>query len=342
MELSERKEKILSAVIEHFIATGEPVGSKFLASSLAMALSSATIRNEMAFLSDNGFLEQPHTSAGRIPSDKGYRYYIDKLLLNYSPSDADMFRILSSIDQTEGDSNRILSQALSVLAQITGCAAAATTPQTVGAVIKSTQVVPVSVHTAMVVVTTSAGVLRSRLARLESEISYELMELFYNVTASNFVGLQANQLTTAKIQSVVASLGEMALETLPLIIAFFDAVNEAAASDVLVKGQSNLLSIPSLRGESVDIIELLRNPEELSRTLLNDNLQSVEIKIGSENEFPCMRNAAVVKSAYKVNGNTLGVIGVIGPTKMDYSKIIPLVKYISDAAGKLLGEAMDI
>ena len=342
MELSERKEKILSAVIEHFIATGEPVGSKLLASSFATPLSSATIRNEMAFLSDNGFLEQPHTSAGRIPSDKGYRYYIDNLLFSFAPSNADMFRILSSIDQTEGDSVRILSQALDVLSHITGCAAVATTPHSAGAVIKSTQVVPVSAHKAMIVVSTSAGVLRSRLALTDSEISYELMELFYNVTAANFVGLEASEITEAKIQTAVASLGEMALDITPWLIAFFDAANEAAASDVLVKGQTNILAAPSLRNDASQIIEFLRNSDELSSQLLGDASKAVRIKIGNENEQSFMRNAAVVTAPYTVKDNTLGVIGVIGPSKMDYSKIIPLVKYISEAAGKLLAESMDI
>ena len=178
MELSERKEKILSAIIERFITTGEPVGSKFLVEVLSFPVSSATVRNEMAFLSDMGYLSQPHTSAGRIPSDKGYRYYIDRLLMNFSPSDADMFRILSSIDRTDGDTVGILTQICETLSAVTGLCAVAVTPHSDSSVITGTQVIPLSKKNAMVVVKTSAGVTKSRIARLECDIDYELIELF--------------------------------------------------------------------------------------------------------------------------------------------------------------------
>ena len=338
VELSERKEKILSAIIERFISTGEPVGSKFIASALPVAVSPATIRNEMAFLSEKGYLDQPHTSAGRVPSDKGYRYYIDRLLQSYAPSDADMFRILSRIDHSEGDSDAVIAQGCEMLAEMTGCAAAVSSPDPEGAVIKNAQLVPVSPKSAMVLVTTTAGVLKNRIARVEREIDYATAELFYNTVSANFTGIPAGAVTAAKIQSVTASLGEKALELMPLLVSFYECVRAAAESTVTVKGHSNLLETPELRGSAPEIIELLNSEDAVKRLLQTHTDAPVELSIGTENEFTCLRGAAVIRAGYRSGNGRGGTAAVIAPTKTDYAKVIPLVKYISGVIGGVLTE----
>lgn len=341
MELSERKEKILSAIIERFITTGEPVGSKFLVEVLSFPVSSATVRNEMAYLSEMGYLDQPHTSAGRIPSDKGYRYYIDKLLMNYSPSDAEMFRILSSIDRSEGDCIGILGNILEVLSSITGLTAVAVTPHSEHPVITGTQIIPLSHKTAMVIVKTSAGITKSRIAKLSEEPDYDTIELYHNVTAANFIGLDTGEFTTARLQSVAVSLGEKALEMMPLIVSFFDAALEASGADVVVKGQYALMSDTELSPYASHILELLNNKGTAAALFDADKDTSVDLKIGTENEFSCLRNAAVIKAPYKVGDAAFGSIGVICPTKTDYSRVIPLVKYISEITGLILADTID-
>jgi len=336
MELSERKELILSAVIERFLTTGEPVGSKFLAGMPNVSVSPATIRNEMALLSDMGYLDQPHTSAGRIPSDKGYRYYIDKLLQNFSPSDGDVFRILSSIDHSEGDTVSVISQICDVLSAVTGLTAVAVTPHSENGVITGTKLIPLSSKSAMVVVSTSAGVTKSRIARLGCEIDYPLMELFYNVTAANFTGVQSSALNSAKLQTAASSLGERSLDIMPLIVTFFEAALEASGADAVVKGHSHILSSVELAQDAVQIIELLRNKNTVTALMEADTDSPVSLKIGSENEFSCLRRAAVIKAVYKVGEEAAGCLGFIGPTKTDYSRVIPLVKYISEVAGSIL------
>ena len=233
-ELSARKEKILSAVTEYYTSTGEPVGSKLVCTVLPLNVSSATVRNEMAELSDMGYLEQPHTSAGRIPSDKGFKYYVEKLMPHIRPSDSEALRIVSRLDFNEGDRRRVLKQSCDALASVTGKAAIATTPASVDAVIKGVRLLPLEERTAMVVVMTSTGTFKSRITRLGEEIDYQTAELFCNTCTANFVGRKADEITVADIQSAAASMGEATLMTAPLLVCMYDALRETVKADVII------------------------------------------------------------------------------------------------------------
>lgn len=335
MELSQRKELILSAIVEFYIATGQPVGSKFLVTALPFTVSSATIRNEMADLVQMGYLEQPHTSAGRIPSDKGLRYYTEKLLQTFSPSDSDMFRIVSSIDHFEGDVKIILREAAEILAELTGTLALITTPSSSQATIKNVQILPMGKRQALVIVSTSTGYV-SRIAKLYTDAHYDLFELFYNVAAANFVGLRCEEIHRAQLQKLISSLGERALDISPLLVCLYEAVNESLNANVIVKGQSNLMN-SALRGDAPQIIDLTAHEDEISGLMKNSG-DGIGLKIGGENGYACLQNASLITCPYKSGTADAGTIAVIGPTKMDYSHILPLVKYISDVVGKLVTE----
>ena len=334
MELSKRKELILSSVVEFYIETGEPVGSKYLMSVLPISVSSATIRNEMAELSELGYLEQPHTSAGRIPSPLGLRYYADKLLRTAAPSPSEMLRISSSIDHFEGDAGVILSEACEVLSELTGTLALATTPSYPDAVITNVQLLPIGKRSALVVFSTSAGVFRSRMAKLQTDADYELIELFYNVCAANVIGMGTASLTRAFEQTLTLSLGARALDIAPLLVSLFEAIGESTQADVIVKGQTRLLASP-LSADAPKIIELTTKNEPMLR-LLSDTADGPKLKISSETGYACLRDAAVISSPYQAGENASGAIAVIAPTKTDYAHIVPLVKYVSDVAGGLI------
>lgn len=339
--LSLREEAILSSIVEYYITYGEPVGSKQLVTALPFAVSSATVRNEMAYLSELGLLEQPHTSAGRIPADAGFRYYVDKLMPRLSPSNAEMFRITSSLDHTQGDPARLLGDACELLSELTGTAAVATTPYAAGAVITGVQAVPVSEKTAMVVVTTSAGVLKSRAAKLPEKADYSLYELFYNVAAANFLNTPAEAVTRAKLQTVVSSLGAHALQIMPLLICLYDAVNESLEADVIKHGHNLLHSQPGLRETASSILRFADDEEAFEELLRSGRSVPVSVRIGAENGYAFMRGASVVTAGYKAGANDAGVIGIIGSSSMDYSHVIPLVEYMSEAISLLLKEDND-
>lgn len=327
---------ILSSVVEHFINYGEPVGSKLLVTALPFAVSSATVRNEMAFLSELGFLEQPHTSAGRIPSDMGFRYYVDKLMPRLSPSNAEMFKIMSSVDQTQGDASMLLGDACGVLAELTGTLAMATTPYSSDAVIKSIQAVPVNEKTAMIVVTTSAGVLKSRVAKLPDKADYSIYELFYGTVGANFLETPAHTVTRAKLQTVVSSLGSHALSLTPLLICLYEAICDCVEADTIVRGQKSLFAQPGLKDTAANILSFTENSDAMFDFLRSNRKAATDVKIGKENGYSFMRGASVVTSAYKAGENEAGIIGIIGSSVMDYSHIVPLVEYMSEITGKLI------
>lgn len=330
LELSNRKEQILSAVIEHFIATGEPAGSKYIAEVLPVPVSSATIRNEMADLSEMGFLTQPHTSAGRIPSDRAYRYYIEKLLLNYTPSDSDMFRISSSIDSAEGDPREVLAQACTVLSELTGCTAIATSHSDPDAGLTGTRIFPVSENSVMTVVTTTSGALKSRITRCDAEPGYEILQLFYNTVKANFSDRKIGDITTASVQSACAALGNRAIEIIPYLVSFYECINDILSGDVIVKGAQNALYASAKIGDAAGISRLLYNEEELIRLFSVSSDRKIELKIGTENEYQCLHGFSLIKVAYGTNGKSCGSIGIMAPTKTEYSEVIPLIKYTAE------------
>lgn len=340
MELSERKERILATIAETYIATGEPVGSKFLCMRAGFGVSSATIRNEMAALTELGFLEQPHTSAGRIPSQKGFRYYVDHLMGQYDPSPVDIFRIRSRMDFNEGDTQRVLATAANTLAELTGCAAVITTPFAAGSRIMRTDLVPLGGKNVMMVLSVSNGMLKSRICRCESDVSYEMLDLFYKIAGSGFVQRSPDEITTALVQTVAASLGDKAFEMAPMLAAFADAAKEAASTDVLTAGLSNLLRFRDFEGRAGALQDLLRNRSSAVRLLTTQSDGNVHIHLGTENRCRELVNASVVCAGYSVDGRETGVLGIVGPMRMDYAGVIPLVRYTAALVGAMLDENM--
>ena len=336
MELSRRKELILAAIVEFYIATGEPSGSKLIVTALPFSVSSATVRNEMAELSELGYLEQPHTSAGRIPSDRGLRYYADRLMHSYTPSPTESFRVLSALDRSEGDARRILTNACDVLAELTGAAAVAATPAALGAVVRGVQVMPMGGRSVLVAVSTSAGVLKSRVAKLEKQADYALLELFYNVSAANFTGQPCAAMTRARLQSLTASLGSRALDVAPLLVSLSEAAAESGEPDVIFRGYDRLLNSP-LRAQAPQIIELFSRREGLAALPDAPEPDAIGIRIGRENAQPFLRDAALIAGRYRAGG-ARGTIGVIGPMRIDYAHATELVRHVAAAVGELISE----
>ena len=338
-----RRQKILAAIVEQYIETGEPVGSKALLTKLDISVSSATIRNEMSALSELGLIYQPHTSAGRVPTQAGYRYYVDNLMQISELEDTDRRRIEAGVDYRSGDPEVLLEKAGEVLVDFTNCAALSTTPADENAYIKNVEMVQISPKMAMIVLLTSTGILKNKACRTDVTITEDLKETFQNVVREHFVGQPLTEVSTVMIQTLVASLGAKALSMSPLLVTIADLSMSASQSEIRLGGQSNLLGYKEYDQNAGQLLDFLHREEPLSMLVSSsaDSDSDIEVRIGSENRYKELENSSMIISKYRIGENATGAIGIIGPTRMNYSKIIPSIKYLTDIVSKLLSEVYE-
>ncbi|MEG0546313.1 MAG: heat-inducible transcriptional repressor HrcA [Oscillospiraceae bacterium] len=344
--MTERKERLLCAIVEKYIETGEPIGSKALVESLGMSVSSATVRNEMSDLVSMGYLEQPHTSAGRIPSSAGYRYYVDRLMNKYELSQNEKRVIETQLFKVSGEPQKILEQAGNILAEITNCAAVSTTPSDESAVIRRIELVPIGTKTAMVVILTSSGLLKSKVCRTEAEITLDMVESFYNMTMTHFIGKNVSNMNIAKIQTLAVSLGEKFFVMTPLLVTLCDLAEMTERTELLLEGQSNLLNHKEFESNAYEIMEFLRRSEPLNQIFTKNVEQksdkfSPNVLIGKENLFRELQNSSMIFSKYFIGGRESGTLGIIGPTRIDYARLIPSLKFLTDIVGTILSDNID-
>jgi len=341
--LPQRRQKILAAIVEQYIETGEPVGSKALQSIAGLDVSSATIRNEMAELTAQGFITQPHTSAGRVPTQAGYRYYVDNLMKPAELEENERRRIESGLDYRSGDPEQLLQAAGETLVDFTNFAAISTTPSDEHAFIKNIEMVPVSPKMAMIVLLTSTGILKSKACRTDVPITADLQDAFSDIVRKNFFGTPLSDVNTVMIQTLVASLGAKALSMSPLLVTISDLVEAASVSEINLSGQSNLLGYKEYNDNAGQLLDFLHKEEPLGMLVSSsgDSDSDIEIRIGSENRYKELENSSMIISKYKIGDNATGAIGIIGPTRMNYSKLVPSIKYLTDIISKFLSDVYE-
>lgn len=340
MELGKRKEMILSAIVEQYIKSGEPIGSKFLMDALPISVSSATIRNEMSELHEMGLLEQPHTSAGRIPSQAGYRYYIDNLMNTTELSENERELIKNELERSVGSPDKLLEKAGEMLAKITGCAAIATTPTDEGAVIKHIEIMPVGTRIAMIVMMTSSGIIKNGICKVETEITRDMVQCFYDIVNECFIGRPVSDVGTVMIQTLVASLGSNALSMSPLFVVLADIANQALQAEIRLEGEQNLLHHREFGNNAYEMMQFFDEKDKLERALTSSK-NPLEVIIGKENMYRQLENSSMIISRYSIKGHDGGVIGIIGPTRLNYAKLIPSIEYLTDLVSRLLTDTFE-
>lgn len=337
-ELSERKLKVLAAIVKAYVETGEPVGSKSLA--LDLGVSSATIRNEMADLVELGLLEQPHTSAGRVPSQKGYRVYIDRLMEKEPLSKKEQLYLDGLLMSSAYDPERLLAGVSLALAGMTRFAAVSTTPSGSNADIRAVQFVQTSRRTAMIILLTSAGTMKNRVFKCDFDLSPEILRVFFRMMNEKLAGKPVASITPAFIQTLAASLGEMTILMSSALMALLEVAQESVETEIRLNGQMNLLFYPEFeRGNARRVMDFLEKPQELARLLLQPQ-SSVQVLIGEETRRPELHDSSVVVAHYSIGGHSAGALGIIGPTRMDYARLIVQMEYLSRSVGRLLTELM--
>lgn len=338
MKIDERKRLILQAVVDEYIRTGEPVGSNAVLERLSMNVSSATIRNDMAFLEGEGLLEQPHTSAGRVPTYEGYRFYIDHLMTPQPLSAKEKRLIDSLLAQNTLTVDSVVDNAVNVLSDLTNLAVVSQNSMPVFSVITRVEVIPAGRRLYALLIITSSGAVKNKVCRLEFDLTYEQLEFFEKFINDNLLGLNVDSITPAMLQNLAIALGGYMLSLSPLLHAVYELSEEMAKVDISLRGEQKLLVDETLRSD--EVVSLLMHKNQLGK-LLTSALDGIHIVFGRENDSFAVSNSSMIVSPYKVKNEPLGSFGVIGPVRLDYSRIIPHIQYITESVTRLIADVLD-
>ncbi len=337
MELGERRQQVLRAVIETYIRTGEPIGSKAVVDQLDNTVSSATIRNDMAELSARGYLFQPHTSAGRVPTAAAFRVYIDHLMPRRRLDEKSRREIDGMLEGCSRDPEKLVDTASKALAEETRCAAVSTTPWEQNATVQRIELLALSPQVTTIILMTGSGIVRSRVARSDREVPAEWMARLSDELQRRFCGVPLAQIGAADAQGVMTVMGEYGFACLPLVSAFVELAAEAAHFELLLAGQFNLLRRDDLTQESAyGILQFLAQRDSLSR-MLSAHSGGLRVVLGEESPRPELTGSGIIVTRYR-GGGSVGSIGLIGPLRMDYARLIPRVEYFAGALGRILEE----
>ncbi|HJB59885.1 MAG TPA: heat-inducible transcriptional repressor HrcA [Candidatus Faecalibacterium faecipullorum] len=330
MAMDERKQRVLRAIVSLYSVEGEPVGSSVLANYFDMAVSSATLRNEMAALTRLGLLEQPHTSAGRVPSAKGYRYYIDHLLDDSQPLDrVTRSRVDSVFASLDHEPDRLAQGAVKALAQMSGYTAAVSTPCADDLCIAHYEVVQVGRNAAAILAVTSAGYVRTRVARVRDGLSREKAAEVAALLNRNLTFVAAVDLSRRALAELCSQISPALV---PVVSAAAAILQESATPRVYLGGEPALLNWPQLDGKVQTILTLL-NDEAAAARLIAAPAEGTSVLLGEDME-PRIPGLSVVSCRYLVGGGLYGSVALVGPTRMPFSRVIPLLEAFADELGE--------
>ncbi len=337
MELTPRKQAILAAIVKYHIATGAPVGSKWLTTTLENAPSSATLRNEMSELSCMGLLEQPHTSAGRVPTGKGYEFYVSNLMKKDELDEGIKSFIDETLETVAVDTEGLSAAIAKLLSKITGLPAFSAKLTDDSAIIKKVQLTPMSSRLVMLVAVTSDGRAESKLCRTASDMDLSAVKYLNQVISERIEGKSLSCLTAAAMQNVYTAAGTDALTYMPLIAALFDMIRQTGQPKIDFSGQSNIYSMLSERERAMRLLLFLEQKEGVL-SIISENKDTVGVIFGSQTGFRELDRTAMIVAPWGAKDATIGRIGVIGPTRMSYGQIVPAVAYLASRLSEIANE----
>jgi heat-inducible transcriptional repressor len=330
MELSERKRKILKAIVESYIETAEPVGSKAISEKGGLGISPATIRNEMAELTALGLLEQPHTSAGRVPSPHGYRIYVNDLMDRHALSMKETREINNALNAKVQQLDLLLSDAGEVLSELTNYPAYAVAAPVVSATIKRFDLIFVDANTVIAVAMMDNSSVKNKLMTFPDGIEEAFVRKLASVFNANFTGITADELTPELISSAEKVTGDE-IGAVAAVAGFaLNLLHEAGRSRPSVSGVSQILAHPEFKDaqKAQKLMSYLSEGKDIEKMPVPNDGSEIKIVIGPENVAEELRDSSVVMASYDLGNNMKGLIGVVGPTRMDYAKVAAHLSYV--------------
>ena len=342
-ELSERKKLILHAIIDAHIGNGEPVGSKYLTTDARIRYSPATVRNEMSELEEMGYLEQPHTSAGRIPSERGYRFYVNSLMERYKMTGEELAKLNEAVRQKESELDSILESASKLMSMFTNYTSLSVKPKPKSSVILRFNFMQVSDRTMLLIMLTDRQTVKTRSVNLPFDITPSMSEHFTEVFNTCLAGVPMERVTLPLILDMESRLKGCEMIVNPIIKCIYEVISEIDNGELKFENINKMLQYPEysdierLRG----LLSMFENKEDILNIVSNSQKDVINILIGKENTVDIMNNSTLIFKTITSGDRVLGAIGVIGPTRMAYSKVITTVdtlsKAIKDKAEEMLG-----
>ena len=332
MELSKRQLQILQAVIDDYVQNAEPVGSRSISKKCGLGVSPATIRNEMADLEEMGYLTHPHTSAGRIPSDKGYRLYVNDLMRKKSLTPKEKRVISDRLSASRDEFDATIKHAAELLSEITHLASFAMTPAGNQDRLKFIKLLPVDERTIILMIVANSGSVTNSTLRLNTPYRAETLELLSKTMTVHYKDRTIDEvLKAAIIEDVGADIESMGLLSGNVMPGFMRTLEDMLNVNLYMEGLTNIFNIPEY--SSIDkakaFLELFNSKEEFTRNMLKRG-EGVIVTIGEENMEDSMKDCSLITATYHVDGKLVGKIGVIGPTRMRYDEVTSIMEYLTN------------
>lgn len=332
MDLSERKLKILQAIIGDFIRTAEPVGSRTLSKKFDMGVSPATIRNEMSDLEEMGYLTHPHTSAGRVPSDKAYRLYVNSLMEKRTLTEQEKEFIRTKLNSNISELEKTIQHAARLLSEITMLTSFAITPNQTEDKLKYINLLPVDDRTVVLMIVSESGKVSNTTVKLKDPYSMESLDLLSKSMTFTYKGKTLSEVLTLDIirtfRTDMAALSRLAENIMPN---FLNILERMLDVDLFMDGHTNIFSFPEYNDidKAKMFLEMLNKKDDFTRTLIERG-DGIMITIGNENTDDRMQECSLITATYHIDGKLLGKLGVIGPTRMKYDEVLSVIEYMTD------------
>ena len=340
MELTERKKKVLRSIVDLYITTAEPVGSKAIAELPDMAYSSATIRNEMADLTAMGYLEQPHTSAGRIPSAAGYRLYVDELMADYRLSLDETKSINLAIEEKMQQVDKMVEKVAKLVSQATDLPAISLASRAGGATVKRFDLILAGAGSVILVMMLSTDEVVNKLIKLPLSLEETELKLLCAVLNAAMTGLQADEFTPDLLEKLMTTTGKAAV-LVPVIVDFAsETLRRQGSTNMAIAGQARLLGLPEYRDvDKAQKILSSMDEETLSNLpAVMQNENGTKVLVGPEHVAQELKDTSVVMTKFDIGDGLQGMIGVVGPTRMDYAKVTARLSYFAESLSKMFAK----
>lgn len=342
MDMDERKIRILQAIINDYINTGEPIGSRTIAKKYDLGISSATIRNEMADLEDMGYLEHIHTSSGRKPSDKGYRLYVDRLMkLHEITPEEDLVIKTQLINSALFEVDKIIMQAGVLLSELTKLTCIIKTPSVKKSFIKTVQLINIDNNSVLSIIVTDNGIIKNNLIRVNKPMDTESLIKLNNLLNARLKNLTIEEINLEVINNMKKDLYGYEDIFSAIIPVLYETLNSADGANIFMEGETNILNYPEYNDieRAREFIAFINNKDNV-KELLN-SVDDISISIGGENFIQGAKECSIISKVYSIGDKPIGSIGLIGPTRMHYSKVISILTKVIKELNDSLNHSYD-